>query len=189
MKKFEDILGMVTCILFFVVYIFYRHNITAVCIVAVLLWINVIIITLRKKTLPKHDYYIHKPVIAKYIRWVLASIAVMLLMEYIFLIATKGYKYHKEFDGFIIIFTPMILLNLLNDDRRIYFYDKGLVWYGKVLEFSNIDSFQWKEDVDYELNIYHENTEYNIKVSKTKFEYIDKILKANIKLVKKVMLV
>lgn len=180
MKKIEDILFIVTLALFFVVFMFYRHNAIAICMVSALLWINVIITILRiiKINLPKPHYYIHKPVISKYLRGVIVIISIMLLIKYVFLMATK--EYHKEFDGFIFIFTPLILLNLLNDDRRIYFYDEGIVWCGKVLEFSNIQSFQWKEEVDYKLNIYYEGTEYNIKVPITKFERVDKILKANI---------
>ncbi|MCT4604562.1 MAG: hypothetical protein N4A64_00440 [Marinisporobacter sp.] len=70
----------------------------------------------------------------------------------------------------------------MTDFRKIYVYDKGIVWYGKVLEFSNIESFQWKEEADYKLNIYYEGIAYNIKVPQTKFECVDKTLKANINL-------
>ncbi|QXM07145.1 hypothetical protein [Crassaminicella indica] len=179
MKKFEDILRIIILILFFIVFIFYRHNVIATCILAVLLWINVIIaiIRIRKNNLPKPNYYIYKPVIVKYLRLIMVIISIILFVKYVFLIATKGF--YKEFNGFIIIFTPLLLSNFLNDDRRIYFYDEGLVWCGIILEFNNIKIFQWKED---EVNIHYKNEEYNIKVPKTKFEHVDKILKENINL-------
>jgi hypothetical protein len=180
MKKIKDILSIVTSILAFIIFIFYRYNNKAICIVAALLWINVIITILRKNTLPKPDYYIYKPVIAKYLRLAMVSICIMAVIKWVVLIVNKGF--YKEFDGFIIAFIPLILLNFLNDDRKVYFYDKGLVWHGEVLEFSNINLFEWKEDGSYKLNIYYENTEYNVKVPKTKFEYVDKTLKANINL-------
>ncbi len=180
MKKFEDIISIVTIMVFFVVFIFYRHNMIGSCIVAVLLWINVILKIRRKNMLPKPNYYIYKPVIAKYLRLLMIIISIMLFIKYIFLISTRGF--HKEFDGFIIIFTPMLIVNFLNDERRIYFYDKGIVWHGEILEFSNINSFKWKEEEFHELNILYKDKEYNARISNAKFEYVDKTLKDYVKL-------
>jgi hypothetical protein len=96
------------------------------------------------------------------------------------MINTKGFN--KEFDGFIIIFTPMMVRNLFSDDRRVYFYDKGLVFNGEILEFDNIDSFVWEKDKDYKLNVSYKDKEYKIEVPESKFEYVDKVLKSNVTL-------
>ncbi|WP_099192887.1 hypothetical protein [Tepidibacter mesophilus] len=153
LKIYEDILSIVTLIVFFIVFIFYRHNIIASCILATLLWIETIITILRIRTLPKPDYYIHKPIIAKYFRGIIGIICTIMLIKYIFMINTK--EFNKEFDGFIIIFTPMILRNIFSDDRRIYFYDKGIVFNGEILEFDNIDFFQWKNGEDCKFNLFY----------------------------------
>lgn len=185
LKKYGDILSTVTLIVFIIVFIYYRHNIIASCILAALLWIETIVTILRMRTLPKSDYYIHKPVIAKYFRGIIAIICIAGLFKYILMIVTKGLN--KEFDGFIIIFTPLIIRNILNDDRRVYFYDKGLVFNGEILEFDNIDSFVWEKfvwekDKDYKLNVSYKDKKYKIEVPESKFEYVDKVLKSNVTL-------
>lgn len=178
MGKLKDVLSIFFIILLFVVYIFYRDNVMAVCIVAAVLWIDLIITILNKKTLPKPDYYIHRTIIANISKCSIAILAIILAIINIRLMITKGF--YEEFDGFIIIIIPLILLNFLNDDRRVYFYDNGLVYHGEALEFININSFEWKKERKYEIILHYNDEEYDIKVSEDKVEYVDKILRENI---------
>ncbi|PAB59261.1 hypothetical protein [Anaeromicrobium sediminis] len=185
-EKIKYIINMVAPLVMLIIYFFYRENIMAVGIGLGLLWCAVIIriIDKRKKALPKPNYYIENPVVYRYFRWAMVIIISICFIISIYLYLFQG----EEFNLTVAIFFPLVIINTLDFERRIYLYEGGIVWCGEILEFNHIKAFIWKEerapwedDHSNNLLLSYKDKEYTIVVPQIKRSYIDKILKFYIK--------
>ena len=176
MERIKSFFEIGSIILLVIVAIFYRDNYMAVYSVTILMLVRVFIKVLEKYQLPKAEYYIKKPVIHKIFMMAVSVLMGLAFIKYVLLLS-NGHKYNES-DGFMLIIIPLMMLNNLDGDRCIYFYDKGLVWEGNVIPFDVIYSFNWQEDDGFVLSLSCGKSKYKTKVPQKMYSEVNKRLEA-----------